>query len=269
MSSTKRQAALAKQFKLRIGASAAQRFLWLLPLTVMFALWEIAVQFGAVASDRLPAFSKVVEALIVSSQDPQFILRVLQSFANLSLGIMLACVIAVPLAVMAGLRNTVDYAFTPIAMIGGALPELALLPLLVLWLGPGNLAAIAMAALVAFFPIFFTTREGTKDIPSDLFHVTSIFKAGSFSVLSKMVLPAVSPHMMTGLRLAYEFVWEIVLALEIIASVSGIGFFIDHMVKAGSLEVAFAGIMAVGGLAVLVDRIVFGSMESRVRRWIG
>jgi ABC-type nitrate/sulfonate/bicarbonate transport system permease component len=126
-----------------------------------------------------------------------------------------------------------------------------------------------MATLVSFFPLFFTVREGTKDIPSDLFHVTSIFRAGSLSVLTKMILPAISPHMVTGLRLSYEFVWEIVLALEIIASVSGIGLFIDHAVRVGSLEAAFAGIMAVGVLAVVVDRTVFGVLEGRVRRWIG
>lgn len=269
MISANRHVAIAKLFRLKLSASLAQRFLWLLPLGAMFGLWEVAVQSRLISTSQLPAFSKVIESLMLNLHDSMFIVRVLQSFANLSIGIILACVIAVPLAISAGLRTTVDYAFTPIVMIGGALPELALLPLLVFWLGPGNLAAIAMATLVSFFPLFFTVREGTKDIPSDLFHVTSIFRAGSLSVLTKMILPAISPHMVTGLRLSYEFVWEIVLALEIIASVSGIGLFIDHAVRVGSLEAAFAGIMAVGVLAVVVDRTVFGVLEGRVRRWIG
>jgi ABC-type nitrate/sulfonate/bicarbonate transport system permease component len=235
----------------------------------MFGVWELTVRAGFVTSDRLPAFSNVVEALVVASREPAFIVRVLQSFTNLSFGIVIACIIALPMGIMAGMRSMFDYAFTPIVMIGGALPELALLPLLVMWLGPGNFAAVAMAALVSFFPLFFTVREGTKDIPSDLFHVTSIFKSPNLSVLTRVILPAISPHLLTGLRLSYEFVWEIVLALEIIASVSGIGLFIDHMVKAGSLELAFAGIMAVGTLAVVVDRTLFGFLEGRVRRWIG
>ncbi len=124
-----------------------------------------------------------------------------------------------------------------------------------------------MASVAAFFPIYFTVREGTKNIPKDLFDVTSIFKSGRLSTFTKMVLPAISPSMFSGLRLAYDFDWEIIIAIEIATRVAGIGSFIQGTVSGGSLESGFAAILAIGLVAVVVDRVFFGTMESWARKW--
>jgi ABC-type nitrate/sulfonate/bicarbonate transport system permease component len=152
-------------------------------------------------------------------------------------------------------------------MLFGALPDLSLLPLLVLWFGPGSLAAVIMASMAAFFPCFFTIREGTKNIPRELYDVTTVFKSDRFSTFTKMVLPAISPHMFSGLRLAYDFDWEIIIAIEIATRVAGIGSFIEGTVTAGSLESGFAAILAIALLAVVVDRAFFGTLESWARKW--
>jgi ABC-type nitrate/sulfonate/bicarbonate transport system permease component len=152
-------------------------------------------------------------------------------------------------------------------MLCGALPDLALLPLFVYWFGPGGMAAICMASVCSFFPIFFTVREGVKDIPKDYFFVTTVYGAKKFAVYKKLVLPAVFPQLVTGLRLAFDFVWEIVLAIEIMASVAGIGSFISLSVEEGSLENAFAGIIMIGLIAIAIDRVVFQHLEAKIGRW--
>jgi NitT/TauT family transport system permease protein len=161
-----------------------------------------------------------------------------------------------------------DTAVTPLIMLAGALPDIALLPVLVLWIGPGNVAAIAIAAFSAFFPMYFTIREGTKDIPKDLFHVAAVFNTNRLDTFRKLILPAVSPQLFTGLRLAYDFVWEIVLAIEIFSGVTGIGSYIAGAVESGGVTEAFAAILAVGMMAILVDRLLFGRAESWIRRWM-
>jgi ABC-type nitrate/sulfonate/bicarbonate transport system permease component len=83
-----------------------------------------------------------------------------------------------------------------------------------------------------------------------------------------LILPAVSPQLFTGLRLAYDFVWEIVLAIEIFSGVAGIGSFISGAVETGGVSEAFAAILAVGMLAILVDRLFFGRAEKWIRRWM-
>ena len=247
---------------------AIEQHLWLASLACIFLVWEATVRFGLVPGSKLPSFTATVATLVASLLDKGFLMRVLQSFLNLTAGIVIALAIALPLAIFVGLRNRFDSAMTPLIMLGGALPDIALLPVLVLWIGPGSAAAIAIAAFSAFFPMYFTIREGTKDIPRDLFHVAAVFNTGRIATFRKLILPAVSPQLFTGLRLAYDFVWEIVLAIEIFSGVTGIGSYISGAVEAGDVTEAFAAILAAGVLAIVIDRLVFGRAEKWIRRWM-
>lgn len=247
---------------------ATERYLWLASLGAIFLTWEVTVRTGLVPESKLPAFTAAVATLASSLLDGDFLMRVAQSFLNLTTGILVALAIAMPLALFAGLRNRFDTAVTPLIMLAGALPDIALLPILVLWIGPGNFAAISIAAFSAFFPVYFTIREGTKDIPRDLFHVAAVFNTHRLNTFRKLILPAVSPQLFTGLRLAYDFVWEIVLAIEIFSGVMGVGSYISGAVESGSVAEAFAAILAVGVMAIIVDRLVFGRAERWIRRWM-
>jgi len=249
-------------------AVATEKYLWLVSLVGIFFFWETIVRLGIVSSSKIPAFTATVATLALSLFDARFLVLVGQSFLNLTGGILIALAFALPLAIFAGLRNGFDTTMTPLIMLGGALPDIALLPVLVLLIGPGNAAAIAIAAFSAFFPMYFTIREGTKDIPRDLFHVAAVFNTGRLDKFRKLILPAVAPQLFTGLRLAYDFVWEIVLAIEIFSGVAGIGSFISGAVETGEVTQAFAAILAVGILANMIDRLVFGRAEKWMRRWM-
>ncbi len=238
-----------------------------MPLGLLFVAWEFAARLG-IANDRIPALSSVLWTLATSIGDFAFVGRVFQSFANLSIGIFLAFCMAFPLALAAGLKSSIDSTFTPLIMLVGALPDLVLLPFLVALFGPGNSAVILMASIAAFFPIFFTVREGTKDIPRDLFHVATVFNSTKFDTLSKMVFPAISPQLFSGLRISYDFVWEVVLAVELIAHVSGVGTLIEASLAKGTVELALAAILALGTLSILVDRLIFGTLEGWVKKWM-
>ncbi|WP_309492963.1 ABC transporter permease [Candidatus Hecatella orcuttiae] len=251
----------------RSNGAAADNFLFLLPLGAIFAGWEAAARLNLFFVKFAPSPSEILAVLFTNLGNPEFVYLILHSMANLVLGIIIASVFAIPLAIGTGLKSRVDSTLTPLVMIVGALPDLALLPLIVFWFGPGMAAAVFMATVVAFFPVFFTVREGVKDIPQDYFHVAEIYKAKKYQVYTKLVFPAVLPQIVTGVRLAYEFLWEIVLAIEIIASIHGIGFFINHSVQAESLTQAFAGIFAIGGLAIIIDRTVFQRLENYIRKW--
>lgn len=242
-------------------------YLWLVPLALGFSVWELVTRLNLVPSSNLPTFSSVLLVFASSIQDPAFLLRIGRSFLNLLCGLALAFSIALPTAFIAGSKHGFDSTLTPLVMLYGALPDLSFLPLLVLWFGAGNIAAIIMASVAAFFPIYFTVREGTKNIPRELYDVTSIFKSDRWSTFTKMVLPAISPHMFSGLRLAYDFDWEIIIAIEIATRVAGIGDFIEGTVSSGSLANGFAAILAIAIVAIVVDRVFFGTLESWARKW--
>lgn len=241
-------------------------FLWLLPLASFFVAWEALVQLGIIPSHLCPPASRVLETLVIRLGSADFIIAVLRSFLNLSLGILLALVAAMPLAIAAGLKTGFDSTVTPLLMLAGSLPDLALLPLAILWFGP-RASAILMAAICAFFPIFFTVRTGVREIAPEFFQVSTIFHPGKLNEFREVILPAVLPHLITGLRLSFDFVWEVVLAIEIVVRVAGVGSFINLSVEAGSVHDALAGIMAIGFLSIAMDRFLFGLLDSRVKRW--
>lgn len=266
--SVERQKALALSLTSRgLSENRVTSYLWIIPLAVGFTTWEIVTRLNMIPSSNLPTFSSVLSVFFSSVQDTTFLLRIAHSFLTLTCGLVLAFSLALPMAFVAGSKNRFDLTFTPLVMLFGALPDLSFLPLLVLWFGPGSAAAIIMASVAAFFPIYFTVREGTKNIPRELYEVTSIFKSDRFSTFTKMVLPAISPYMFSGLRLAYDFDWEIIIAIEIATRVAGIGSFINGTISAGSLESGFAAILAIALVAVVVDRVFFGTLESWARKW--
>src|SRR5712664_1061158 len=144
-----------------------------------------------------------------------------------------------------------------------------ILTLLVTVIGRGNVAAVAISAFSAFFPIYFTIMQGVKEIPIDYFHVASVFKAGRLDTFSKIILPSIFPNFLTGLRLSFEFSWNVLLAVEIIASVAGVGSFISNSIQgsAHSITYGLAAIMTVGFLTILMDRAFFERLEQRIKRW--
>ena len=267
MSVEKQKAIALSMTEMVFSGNRFANYLWIFPLAFGFAVWEIVTRIGLVPSSNLPTFSSVLVVFLASIQNQTFLLRIGYSFMNLVCGLLLAFSIALPLAFVAGSKNNFDLTLTPIIMLFGALPDLSFLPLLVLWLGPGSAAAVIMASVAGFFPIYFTVREGTRSIPRELFEVTSIFKSDRISTFTKMVLPAISPHMFSGLRLAYDFAWEIIIAIEIATRMAGIGDFIDGNVSSGSLASGFAAILAIAIVAIVVDRAFFGSLESWTKRW--
>jgi ABC-type nitrate/sulfonate/bicarbonate transport system permease component len=98
--------------------------------------------------------------------------------------------------------------------------------------------------------------------------VVSVFKAGKFATFSKVVFPSIFPNLLTGLRLSFEFSWNVILAVEIIASVAGVGTFISTSLGASnSLTYGLAAVMAVGLLTITIDRAFFERLENRIKRW--
>lgn len=174
-----------------------------------------------------------------------------------------------PLAILVGSKNQIDEAITPIIMLIGALPDLAILSLLVTVVGRGNVVAVAVSGFSAFFPTYFTIRQGVKEIPAEYYHVASVFKASRLQTFKKMVLPSIFPNLLTGIRLSFEFSWNVLLAVEIIASVAGIGSFISVALgtTSHSLTYGLAAIMTVGLITIAIDRALFQQLENKVKRW--
>ncbi len=256
----------------RVRESTQRRFVppaWAVSLAAIFVVWESLSLSNLIPAGNLPPLHEVLLTLMQLGTTPIFLSRVGQSFLNVATGISIALVVVLPLALLVGSRKDLDQALTPLIMLLGALPDLAILSLLVTVVGRGNAVAIGIAGFSAFFPTYFTIRQGVREIPVDYFHVSSIFQASQFQTFTKVIMPSIFPNMVTGLRLSFEFSWNVLLAVEIIASVAGIGTFISSSLEGPgrSLTYGLAAIMTVGLLTVAMDRLFFEKLEARIRKW--
>jgi len=240
---------------------------WIMAIFAILILWEVVVLLLSLPVEAMPAPSGV--AAIMWKNVADFGNAVALSYRNLILGIFGAASLAIPAAFTSGLRGKIDFTLTPLVMLVYSLPDLALLPIIVYYIGHGALAAVFMCSVCSFAPIYFTVREGVRAIPAEQFEAVRILGADLTALLRELILPGAWPSILTGIRLAFSYCWQIVLAIEMIAFVPGIGLYIydSLMGENPRLDVALAAMFAVGIAVLATDRLVFTRLEERIRRW--
>lgn len=244
-------------------------------LVVLLLFWESAYRLGFETIAASP--SRAVGALLENLYDKDFLVTAGTSYFEVFAGMFIAMLAALPLGIINGAIKRTDLSTTPLLLLLGSLPVLAILPLMVFWFGHGPMPAILMSAMAAFFPIYFNVREGMMSIPVEFFETMRMLGAQRVQTLHSLVLPWVWPHLFTGLRLSFQYIWEIILAIEMVAMVPGIGRYIQCQALpaacglaasvAPSVDNALAGVLAVGIMIVATDRIIFEKFEEDIAKW--
>lgn len=178
------------------------------------------------------------------------------SLYRLSIAFILALLTAVPLGILSGQSKYVQAVFEPFIEFYRPLPPLAYYTLLVLWLGIENPSKIALLYLAAFAPLYISAVSGVKKIPQDRIRVTYSLGANKFLMLKNVVLPSILPDLFTGIRTAIGFTYTTLVAAEMVASTSGIGWLVLDASKFLRSDMVIMGIIIMSILAILLDFIV-------------
>jgi NitT/TauT family transport system permease protein len=181
-------------------------------------------------------------------------------------GYMLSVVVAIPFGIVTGWYKRASYVFDPFVNAMNATPRVALLPLVIIWLGIGIPSKVGIIFLGAVFPMLINARDGVKTTPLNLINAARSFGASEWQVFKSVVFPSTLPFLLTGLRIAVGRALVGVLVGELYAATAGIGFMITvagatfqtDKVFVGVLIFAFSGIV----LTEILDRI-----EHRFDKW--
>jgi NitT/TauT family transport system permease protein len=141
-------------------------------------------------------------------------------------GYLLSAVVAVPFGIMVGWYKRASYIFDPFINAMNATPRVALLPLVIIWLGIGILSKVGIIFLGAVFPILINTRDGVKTTPYNLLTAARSFGASEWMLFKTVVLPSTIPFILTGMRLGLGRAIVGVMVGELYAATAGIGFMI-------------------------------------------
>jgi ABC-type nitrate/sulfonate/bicarbonate transport system permease component len=236
----------------------------LLSLAVLIGLWEF---FGR---DINPVFgsypSAIAAAFVELLRSGQLGAALYESLRPFVVGYGLAIVIGVPLGLVIGRFRIVEAALGIYVTAGYAMPLVALVPLLILWLGLGFAVKAAVVFLMSLFPITINTWLGVTAVPKSLIDVGRAFVASDTVILRRIVLPATLPYIMAGIRLAVGRAVVAMVIAEFFTTISGLGAIIINSANNFDTATMFVPIVVLMVLAIGLNSLI-GWVEHRVAPW--
>jgi sulfonate transport system permease protein len=247
-------------------ARRAWRFpLGLLLPTVLLVAAEAGVRSGAVPANLLPAPSQVIQTVVELSRHglaahvASSALRVLIGFvAGAALGILLGAAVA--------LSRRTEAILDPTLQALRAIPSLAWVPLLLLWLGIDEAPKLVLIAIGAFFPVYMGTVAGVGGVDRKLVEVGRLYRLGQAALLRRVLLPAALPSMMTGLRNGLGLAWMFMVAAELIAASRGLGYLLSDGRETSRADIVIAAIVLLALLGKASDSGL-RALERRFLAW--
>ena len=217
----------------------------------LLVAWEVVARVGWVPALFLPSPLGVLAEgadMIVSGE---LFGHLAASLERLVLGFVVGGVLGVAVGIAVGFFSVAEAVGTPLIAATFPVPKIALLPLLILWLGIGEPSKIAVIALGVFFPMAINTATGVRQADPLLVRAAVSFGARRWSVIRKVILPSALPMIFAGLRLGAGTALLLLVAAEMIAVESGIGFLVLHAGNIMATTKLMVGIVVLSLLGVL------------------
>jgi NitT/TauT family transport system permease protein len=221
-------------------------------IVALLVLWQIAVSRHPY--QLLPGPLGVIRALAELLRHGLLPKYVVASLFRVTWGFALAAVLAVPLGLTIGWYRRGEMAFNPLVQIFRPISPLAWIPIAILWFGVGDLAAIFLIFVGCFFPLLLTAMSAVQNIPAVYIDVGRNFGLSTAQFVYRVLYPAVIPQLIIGSRITLGIAWLVVVAAEMIAVNSGLGFLIIDARNAGNrYDLVIAGMVVIGIIGLLLD----------------
>jgi sulfonate transport system permease protein len=234
----------------------------LLPVAI-FVTWWIVSNSGAVPSYRLPSPQQVWAAAVDLASTGQLYRDVAISVQRVLTGFLFGAGIGLVFGAIVGLSRNGSILLSPTIGALRAVPSLAWAPLLVLYLGLGEVPKVVLITIGATFPVFTTLSIALRHVDPHLVELGRAFGLGRFTLLSTVQLPAVLPALVSGLRLALAQSWLFLVAAELLGSSMGLGFILLDSQQNGRIDRLFLAIILLAILGKTTDSLI-GVFE----RWL-
>ncbi|TWH47543.1 ABC transporter permease [Sporomusa sp. KB1] len=230
-------------------------------------VWELSAWFGLVNTMFIPAFSTVLLAiaklLISGTLVPHIAISLQRSIGGLAI----AVAIGIPLGfVMGGWFRKLETALEPLFEIAAQANPYILFHVIILFLGIGEAAKLAIIAWICIWPVLFNTAAGIRHVDADLLKAARSFGLTRWSLFYKIVLPAAGPSIFTGLRLSAGYSFFLLIAAEMMGSSSGLGWFLINSQENYNIEWIFSGAVVIAILSITIDSIV-KFLEKKIIVW--
>jgi ABC-type nitrate/sulfonate/bicarbonate transport system permease component len=246
------------------ATGGARLGLWL--IVGLLLLWELSARSGLIVSRNWPPVSNILLSVGRDLGKGELVSALGGTLYRMAIGFALGAATGVVLGALLSLSRLARLTLEPAIELLRPLPIPALIPPLILFLGLDDPMKIAVVAFTVFFPVFVNTLHGALAIEPTYRAVATTFGTPWLRTLASVLLPATLPYVFAGLRISLGLAFVSVVAAEMVAGDSGIGYYITSMQYAGRGADMFAALFLVGLSGYLMNR-VFLVLESSVLFW--
>ena len=239
---------------------------FLLPIVILIA-WQVVTTTGAVEPYRLPTPASVFTAGVELAERGLLWTHIAISVQRVLLGFAIGSVIGLAAAGIVGLSRVGDVLLSPVLAAARAVPSLAWVPLLILWMQIGEESKVTLIAIGAFFPVYTTVAAALRHVDPHLVEAGRSFSLRGWSLFRTVQLPAVVPSVVAGLRLALAQAWLFLVAAELIASSMGLGFLLTDSQNSGRVDRIILSIVLLAVLGTLTNAVLALVEKYLLRRW--
>jgi ABC-type nitrate/sulfonate/bicarbonate transport system permease component len=243
----------------------------IVPILILLAIWEMVSGYLLPAINPhlvilMPPPSKVISAGGELLARGVLIEHTLASLKRWTIGVGLAILTAFPLGLSMGISKIVNDVFDPVVTLLRPIPPLAVIPLSILWFGIGDTQNSFIIFLGAFWPTLLGTISGVRRVDRVLIWATLNLGATRLRVIRDVVIPSAMSSVMTGIRLSIGIGWVALVAAELVASTSGLGYLIDESRQLLASDRVILGMFTIGLLGLGTD-VAARSLERRFTKW--
>ena len=228
-------------------------------------LWQIA-SGRWIEPFLISSPSRIFASLISGFQSGDLLQHTWVTFTEIAIGFPLGAITGIGLGYWFGRSRALAEIFEPIIIALNGIPRTALAPLFIVWLGIGIWSKVGVVFLLTFFLNFFNTYTGMRQMDQEYVDLARLMRVRGWKLTFRVILPAISPYVFTGIRTSIPFSVIGAIVGEFIAATEGVGFFIR--LSAGIFRTAdvFVGIIVLMFMVIIMDKIA-GRVEKRVLRW--
>ena len=230
----------------------------LLVAAVFLLAWDLSVRLSG--SDIFPKPVDVLRGIVELARKGLLLKYIVASLFRVTVGFAGAVIVGVPVGLLLGWFNRLFFAFNPMIQVLRPISPIAWIPVAILWFGVDDKAPIFLIFLSSVFPITVSAMAAVQNIQPVYIRAARNFGLGQMELFRRVIFPATLPQVLTGIRIALGVAWLVVVAAEMIAVNSGLGYLIIDARNAGKrYDLVVAGMVMIGliglGLDLLVRRL--------------
>ena len=230
----------------------------------LLGVWQIAALI--INLDTFPSALDAIRAVPAILGDKESLINILASLRRMAIGFGVAVAVSIPLGLMMGRSRGVAAFFNPLLMIIYPVPKAALMPIIMLWLGVGDIAKTLVIFLGVSLPVIYHSFQGARAVEEKMLWSGAAMGMSAAKRLIRIVLPAALPEILTGCRTGIVLALITMVTSEMIARQSGAGNILFNSLDMGQYDTVYAMIIIIGAMGIGFDA-AFEALRRRLVRW--